>query len=103
MLLALLEAGYDADAPNLGCPCLCCCPSCQATTPRQIADSWWHCQNSHTELLDHTTDARVQNHKRIMWDVVDDELVPHREVDGKLSCWIPLEQIQPQLSPDAVH
>ena len=58
-LLALLEAGYDPDAHNLGCPC-CCCFS---TTARSMAEG------THAALLEHlASDSYGISWGKVLWE-----------------------------------
>ena len=103
MLLALLEAGYDADAPNLGCPCLCCCPSCQATTPRQMINGWCYSQESHIALLSHVAPKAVEHDGRIVWQMgKSGKLEPFRFVGGE---YVPLphQRLKPGMLDERVR
>ena len=86
MLLALLQAGYDPDAPNLGCPCCCSFSS----TAREMA------VGSHAALLLHLSDdAEGVGWGKIEW--VND--VPCRVVDGDV---LPLDTAESNMDPTVI-
>ena len=83
LLLALLEAGYDADALNLSCPCFCM----SATTPREIAKG-----HRHEALLEFAAPGiRATN---VVWQVEQQDdlevMTPGQMQDDG---WVPLERI----------
>ena len=72
-LLALLEAGYDPDAHNLGCPC--CCFS---TTARSMAEG------THAALLDQVSPQTAGGvWQKITWQDDHGVQVPYTMIDGQ--------------------
>ena len=96
VLLALLEAGYDADALNLSCPCFCM----SATTPREIAEGSGH--PTHATLLQHGAKPRQWAIPKVEWHEgvgEDGMMVPGQVLDG---LWTPVDAMEPEMHSEIV-